>query len=65
MFDLMICLFIHKHVQNCHCSTGGAAGSCGVSPVCHCYSRDFLLWAVELIADGVVLAKYLVTVLKG
>lgn len=36
-----------------------------LSLACHCYSRGFPLWAAVLIADGVVLAKYLVTVLRG
>lgn len=36
-----------------------------LSPVCHYHSRGFPLCKAVLIADGVVLAKYLVTVLKG
>lgn len=36
-----------------------------LSLACHYYSRGFPLWKAVLIADGVVLAKYLVTVLKG
>lgn len=71
MCDLMICLLIHKQVyvwENYHSSNGDAEAFMGfhlLSFACHCYSRGFPLWAAVLIADGVVLAKYLVTVLKG
>lgn len=62
---------INVHVwENCHFITGGGAAgfvrflllSLLPAPAIH---EWFPLWASVLIADGVVLAKYLVTVLKG
>lgn len=51
--------FQHREVQQV------SVGFLLLSLACHCYSRGFPLWAAVLIADEVVLAKYLVTVLRG
>lgn len=61
---MIMCFFIHLH--ECVACTRGRAQEPFVefhllSLTCVCYVRGFSLWTAVLIADGVVLGKYLVT----